>query len=179
MDLVRVSGEEWDAVALADKLLRHESLFNSTGGGVTLSGGEPLLQADFCCELLSLLKGRVHTAIETSGFASIEDFRRVAELCDFVFMDIKLADAEDHKKYTGVDNEIILKNAKWLIQSGKEHTFRTPLIPGITDSEENLEAIGKIVGDSRWEQLPYNELAPVKYKNVGREYEGARYIKKK
>ena len=177
-DLVRVSGAEWSAVSLAEKLSKHEALFNSTGGGVTVSGGEPLLQADFCCELLGLLRGRVHTAIETSGFAPFEDFKRVAELCDFVFMDIKIADAEMHKKYTGVDNEIILKNAEWLKASGIPHTFRTPLIPGITDTDENLEAIRRIVEESAWEKLPYNELAPVKYKNVGREYEAAKYIKK-
>ena len=178
-DLVRVSGVEWQAEELAKKLLRHEKLFSSTGGGVTLSGGEPLMQADFCAELLTLLKGRVHTAIETSGFAAHEDFKRICSLCDFVFMDIKLADAISHKKYTGVDNEKILKNALWLQSSGIEHTFRTPMIPGITDTEENLDAIEQIVKSSAWEKLPYNELAPVKYKNVGREYEGAKYIKTK
>lgn len=178
-DLVRVAGEEWDAEALAQKLLKYEGLFNSTGGGVTLSGGEPLLQADFCVELLKILGGRVHTAIETSGYASREDFKRVTELCDFVFMDIKLAESASHKKYTGVDNEMILGNAEWLKNSGKSHTFRTPLIPNITDTQENLADIERIVGESSWERLPYNELAPVKYKNVGREYAGAEFIKAK
>jgi pyruvate formate lyase activating enzyme len=178
-DLVRVAGEEWEAQSLAQKLLRHEQLFKSTGGGVTVSGGEPLLQADFCAHLLGLLKGRIHTAIETSGYASEDDFKRVAELCDFVFMDIKLADPKAHKTYTGVDNTLILKNAEWLKNSGKAHAFRTPLIPGITDTEENLKAIGQIVGESTWERLPYNELAPVKYKNVGREYDPEGHIKSK
>jgi pyruvate formate lyase activating enzyme len=178
-DLVRVAGEKWEAETLAKKLLRYEQLFNSTGGGVTISGGEPLLQADFCRELLELLRGRIHTAIETSGFAPSEDFSRVVELCDFVFMDIKLADPDMHKKYTGVDNAMILQNAELLKSSGKPHRFRTPLIPGITDTDENLAAIEKIVGDSAWERLPYNELAPVKYKNVGREYDPENYINKK
>ena len=71
---MRIAGMEWETEALAKKLLRYEHLFNSTGGGITISGGEPLLQADFCCELLELLRGRIHTAIETSGFASSEDF---------------------------------------------------------------------------------------------------------
>ena len=178
-DLVRIAGEEWEAEALAKKLLRYEGIFNSTGGGVTVSGGEPLLQAEFCRELLGLLRGRVHTAIETSGYASIEDFKSVVGLCDFVFMDIKLADSDGHKKYTGVDNGIILENAQWLKASGKPHTFRTPLIPNITDTPENLDAISAIVGDSSWEKLPYNELAPVKYKNVGREYTAERFINSK
>lgn len=138
------------------------------GGGITLSGGEPLLQADFCVELLSLLKGQVHTAIETSGFANADTFQKVVSLCDFVYMDVKLADAEQHKQYTGVDNKIILENAAWLKQSGIKHTFRTPLIPHITDTEENLNAIAQIVGNSPWEKLAYNPLAGAKYASVGR-----------
>ena len=141
------------------------------GGGITLSGGEPLLQADFCVELLSLLKGQVHTAIETSGFANADIFQKVISLCDFIYMDVKLADAEQHKKYTGVDNKIILQNAAWLKASGIKHTFRTPLIPDITDTEKNLNAIQAIVGDSPWEKLAYNPLAGAKYASVGRTFD--------
>lgn len=175
-DLVRIAGKEWEAEALAAKLLKHKDFFISMGGGVTLSGGEPLLQWEFCVELLEHLRPRIHIAIETSGFADPQIFKRVVELCDFVFMDIKLADPEEHRQFTGVDNGIILENAEYLKKSGIPHTFRTPLIPGITDSEKNLAAISGIVGDSKWERLAYNELAPVKYKNVGREYQGAKYI---
>lgn len=169
-NLVSIAGTEWEAETLAKKLLVHKDFFRITGGGVTLSGGEPLLQWEFCVELLSLLKGNVNTAIETSGYAKEERFKAVVELCDFVFMDIKIADCELHKKYTGVENTLILKNAEYLKNSGKPHTFRTPLIPGVTDTEENLKAIEQIVGDSRWEKLPYNNLAPAKYANVGREF---------
>jgi len=167
-NLVSAVGVEWEAEALAEKLLKHKSFFNSMGGGITLSGGEPLLQADFCVELLTLLKGQVHTAIETSGFASADTFQKVVRLCDFVYMDVKLANTEQHKAYTGVDNKIILANAAWLKQSGIKHTFRTPLIPDITDAEENLKAIEQIVGDSPWEKLAYNPLAGAKYASVGR-----------
>ena len=169
-NLVSVAGVEWEAKALADKLLTHKDFFNTMGGGITLSGGEPLLQADFCAELLTLLKGQVHTAIETSGYAKHEDFIKVIHLCDFVYMDIKLADSEAHKKYTGVDNKIILENAEYLKQSEMPHTFRTPLIPNITDTEENLKAIEQIVAGSKWERLAYNPLAPAKYKCVSREF---------
>ena len=119
---------------------------------------------------MTLLKGKIHTAIETSGYAKQEDFKKVVSLCDFVYMDIKLADSEQHKKYTGVDNGIILENAEYLKQSGTPHTFRTPLIPNVTDTEENLNAIEKIVDESPWEKLPYNTLAGAKYASVGREY---------
>ena len=79
-------------------------------------------------------------------------------------------DCEKHKTYTGVCNDRILQNAAYLKASGKPHTFRTPLIPGITDTEENLAAIRAFIGDDSWEQLPYNTLAPAKYASVGREY---------
>ena len=92
----------------------------------------------------------------------------MVSLSDFVYMDVKLADAEQHKQYTGVDNKIILENAAWLKQSGIKHTFRTPLIPHITDTEENLNAIAQIVGNSPWEKLAYNPLAGAKYASVGR-----------
>ena len=169
-DAVSLAGVSWDSDALAEKLLASRAIFDSSGGGVTLSGGEPLLQWEFAEALLRRLKGQVHTAVETSGFAPSQVFCKIVGLADFVFMDIKLADPELHKKYTGVPNGQILKNAEYLKSSGVPHCFRTPLIPGITDTEENLSAIGKITEGSKWEKLPYNRLAPAKYKSVGRAY---------
>ena len=169
-NLVSVAGEEWESEELASRLLRHKSVFDSTGGGVTLSGGEPLLQATFCEELLSHLHGKIHTAIETSGYASPESFERVTALCDLVMMDLKIANPADHQKFTGVDNAPILTNAKRLQASGKTHLFRVPLIPAITDTEENLRAIAEIAGESPVELLPYNTMAAAKYQNVGRTF---------
>ncbi len=169
-NLVDVAGVDWESEALAKRLLKRSDIYIETGGGVTLSGGEPLLQFEFCIELIKKLKGRINIAIETSGYADSEIFRKVTELCDHVYMDIKLADNDMHKKYTGAGNEKIFKNAEWLIQSGINHTFRTPLIPGITDTKENIFAIRSIIGNSPWEKLPYNTLAGAKYSSVGREY---------
>lgn len=169
-NLVSAAGVEWESAALAEKLMKHRSFFETMGGGITLSGGEPLMQGDFCAELLSLLKGKLHTAVETSGYAKSETFQRVVSLCDFVYMDLKLADEAQHKAYTGVSNKQILENAQWLKESGIPHVFRTPLIPGITDTEENLEAIAAIVGDHAWEKLAYNSLAGAKYASVGRTF---------
>ena len=168
--LVRVAGAEWESDALAAKLLRGSDLF-SDGGGVTLSGGEPLLQPDFAIALLSALRaGGVHTAIETSGYADPDTFLSVCTNADLVLMDIKLYDAEAHKRYTGVSNGSILENAAALKASGIPHVFRIPLIPGITDTAENLAAIARFVGDSRAELLSYNALAPAKYPGVGMTY---------
>ena len=168
--LIRVSGAVWESDALAEKLLRGSDLF-ADGGGVTLSGGEPLLQAEFAIALLTALRaGGVHTAIETSGYADADTFLSVCRSADLVLMDLKLYDAEAHKRYTGVSNEQILKNAAALKASGIPHVFRIPLIPAVTDTCENLAAIAAFVGDSRAELLSYNALAPAKYAGVGMVY---------
>ena len=95
---------------------------------------------------------------------------RVISLCDFVIMDLKLMDDAEHKKYTGVSNAQILANAKRLMESDIPHLFRTPLIPGITDTKENLSLISAFIGGECIELLPYNELAPAKYAAVHRTY---------
>ncbi len=169
-NLVSAVGEEWECEALAEKLLRKKELFDRSLGGVTLSGGEPLLQHEFAIELLSRLKGNVHCAIETSGYAASEIFSDVISSCDFVYMDLKLFDPVLHKKYTGVSNERILSNAELLKESSVPHTFRIPLIPGITDTDSNLERLAEFVGDHRVELLPYNKMAAAKYNSVGMEF---------
>ena len=169
-DLVSIVGAEWEAEDLAKKLLSQADFLKSVGGGVTFSGGEPLLQHEFVGEVLSLLGGKLHRAIETSGYADGAVFEKITSNCDFVYMDLKLFDREKHKKYCGVSNEKILKNAEILKKSGVEYVFRVPLIPGITDTEENQRAIAEFVGDSPVELLPYNRLASAKYKNAGKEF---------
>lgn len=165
-----VSGETVTADALAERLLGQAGLLKRLGGGVTLSGGEPLQQADFVCELADRLGGALHKAIQTSGYAAPDVYRRVIERFDYVMQDIKLADGRLHREYTGVDNSRILENIEWLKQSGKEFVFRIPLIPGITDTEENLKAISELVGDNRTELMPYNEFAGAKYRMLGMRY---------
>lgn len=169
-DLISIAGTEWESDKLAEKLLKQSDALNLLGGGITLSGGEPLLQHEFCMELLTSLKNKVHASIETSGYANNDVFSKAIKLCDFVFMDLKLFDNALHKQYTGVCNTDILKNAEALKKSGIPHTFRIPLIPGITDTNKNLEALASVIGDSHVELLPYNKLAPAKYKSVNREF---------
>lgn len=130
---------------------------------------QPVLLPEFVCALADAL-GSVHKAIQTSGFASPEIYRNVIGHFDYVMQDIKLADNEAHIRYTGVGNAQILENTRWLQESGKAFVFRVPLIPGITDTEENLQAISRIVGSCRTELLPYNPLAGAKYPMVGMEY---------
>lgn len=165
--LVSVVGTEWESDTLAARLLRAADFMQMSGGGVTISGGEPTMQCDFVCELLDKLSG-IHRAVQTCGYCSGEKFSRIVNRVELVMMDIKLVDAAAHKKYCGVDNAPILENFARLRDSGKPYIIRVPLIPDITDTEENLAAIAALVGDSEVELLPYNPFAGAKYESVGR-----------
>ena len=161
-----LSGANWEVDTLVKKLRGYEPMLHSMGGGITLSGGEPLYQPEFTAALLERLSG-MHRAIQTSGFASGSVFRQVLERVEYVMMDLKLADPKLHRKYTGVDNAPILRNLKILQESGKPHLLRTPLIPGVTDTPENLSQIAELAGDSPVELLEYNVFAPAKYAQLG------------
>ena len=163
--LVDVVGKYVDSRELAEHLMRGSDVFDLTGGGITVSGGEPLMQADFVSDLASRLN--THKLLETSGYASPEVFKKTVSCFDTVYIDIKIADREEHKKYTGVYNDAILENLRYLQENAIEHTVRVPLIPDITDTKENLSAIAKIAGNSQVELLPYNALAGAKYASVG------------
>lgn len=164
-----VAGTKVSSDELSKKILSYKDFFDISGGGVTFSGGEPLMQSDFLCEVLGKLDG-VHKAIQTSGYVKEETYKKVIDKMDYVLQDIKIADEEKHIKYTGVSNGLILKNIEYLKNSGKEFVLRVPLIPGITDTEENLCAISKIAGDSRVELLRYNVMAGAKYEMLGMKY---------
>lgn len=169
--LISICGKRYSLDELYARLTRDTDFLRESGGGITFSGGEPLMQADFLHRISTRLQqDGVHTAVETSGYSPLDVFVRATESIDLVIMDLKLADSHSHRQYTGVENDWILAAAAWLRASGKEHLFRTPLIPGITDTEENLSAIEKIVGDSPWEKLPYNTLAGAKYPMLGKIY---------
>lgn len=166
---LEIAGKKIEVQELAEELKKSAEVLGDSFGGFTFSGGEPLAQPDFLLELIDQLKD-YHLCIETSGYADSEVFKKVIEKLDLVIMDIKLADSEEHKKYTGVNNEKILNNFEILKNSGVPFIIRTPLIPEITDTKENLEAIEKIIGNSTWEKLPYNTMAGAKYKMLGMKY---------
>ena len=164
-----VAGREMTVEELADKLNSNADFLKITGGGVTISGGEPMMQSEFVCALADALPD-MHKAIQTSGYTDFKTYKKVIDKFDYIMQDIKLLDREQHKKYTGVYNDNILENIKYLKESGKEYIFRVPLIPDITDTEENLKAISELVGDSPVELLPYNNLAGAKYEMLDMEY---------
>lgn len=170
--LLRVCGEELTSEELCSKVLKNERILKKDGG-VTFSGGEPLMQSEFLCECLSSLHSRLHTAVQTSGFATKESFEKVMELADYFLFDIKIVDSTLHKKYTGVTNETIIENFSTLAKSGKDFVVRTPLIPTVTDTSDNLENIARLLrshGIKYIELLPYNKMAGGKYAMLGRSY---------
>ena len=166
---LEISGRRVETKELAEELKQSAEILGDSFGGFTFSGGEPLAQPEFLLELIEELKD-YHLCIETSGYCESEIFKETIKKIDFIIMDMKIADSELHKQYTGVYNEKILSNFEILKNSGKTYIIRTPLIPNITDTKENLEEIKKRIGDSEWEKLPYNELAGAKYKMLGMEY---------
>lgn len=165
--LVSVCGREVTVEDLTARLLKSGDFLRKSGG-VTFSGGEPLMQGEFLLAVCERLRAEgIHLAVETSGHASEALFAQALEAVDYVIMDLKLMEPALHKKYTGVDNRLILANADRLKTSGKPHIFRTPLIPGITDTEENRTAVLAFAGDSPHEFLPYNTMAGAKYPMLG------------
>ena len=166
---ITVTGRSVSAKSLAAELKKSAEPLGSSFGGFTFSGGEPLFQPEFLLELIEELSG-YNLCIETSGYAKQEIFMSVISKLDYVIMDIKLADSKLHRKYTGKDNKIILKNLDLLKNSGVSYKIRTPLIPNITDTPENLNEIKQIIGNGIWEHLPYNTLTGVKYSMLNMEY---------
>ena len=158
---------------VAEKINRQARILALNGGGVTFSGGEVLMQSDFVVAVRKLIPD-VHALIETSGFASAEVFTRLIGAMDMVIMDIKMVDAQLHKKYTGVDNAPILRNLEILKKSGKPFRIRIPLIPAVNDTLENMEATARLLEGAQHlekvELLRYNKAAGAKYSGVGMSY---------
>jgi pyruvate formate lyase activating enzyme len=168
-----ISGRRVEARELAEEILPQKAVLLAGGGGVTLSGGEPLSQPDFAAELATSLKP-LHVAVETSGYASPESFELVLESVDLVIFDIKLVDPEAHRAWTGARNEPILANLRLLIASGRRFVARVPLIPTVNDDAGTLREMAGLLVPARdrvrVELLPYNRLAGAKYPMVGRPY---------
>jgi pyruvate formate lyase activating enzyme len=170
---VRRVGKEYSAQELAELLNRQAHILKAGEGGVTFSGGEPLIQANFVAEVIDLL-GDSHVLLDTSGFGSERDFLLLLERVNLVYYDLKLIDRQAHHQYTGGDNDIILENLQRLSMSGVPFVIRVPLVPGVTDTNENLAAIARTTKDLpgmlRVDLLPYNRAAGAKYRAAGMEF---------
>jgi len=167
-------GKPMTVEQVLDEVEKDRLFYESSGGGVTLSGGEILAQWRFAVNLMEALRAKyLHIAIETTGYAPWERVEKVVDGCDLVLYDLKHMDPALHKKYTGVSNELILRNALAIAEKGKDLIFRLPLIGGINDDENNvLEAarFAKEAGVRELHLLPYHRLGESKYYKIGRDF---------
>jgi pyruvate formate lyase activating enzyme len=165
-------GQVVDSADVISELLRDRPFYEQSGGGVTFSGGEPMFQIEFLRTLLSTAKAhQLHTVVDTCGYAPVEDFRKIRPLVDLFLYDLKLIDNDAHITYTGVSNELILQNLEELAGSGSRLLIRIPLIPGVTDTDQNLKGIARFLktvpGITRVNLLPYNKLGEDKARRFG------------
>ncbi len=174
-DALKAVGEWKDIYDIVDEAIKDISFFAESGGGVTLSGGEVLVQADVASRLIDEFHAaHVHVAVETTGFASWEQAAKVLEKADLVLYDLKQMDPVKHMKFTGVSNVPILDNARRLAKNTPEKiVFRIPLIGNVNADPENMQAVGKFareLGVKRVDLLPYHTFGEVKYEKLGRKY---------
>lgn len=159
------------------KELMKDAAYFGPEGGVTLSGGEIMAQAKEAAELLKLLKEQgIGTAVDTCGLTTKSNFDMVFPYADIFLYDIKLIDREQHKTFTGVTNETILENFNYLAEkvkgTGKRIWVRTPIIPGATDTDENIRGIARFIKGKyeRWEMCAFNNLCRDKYERLYQEW---------
>lgn len=165
-------GRVMDTEAVMERVLRDRFSYDESGGGVTFSGGEPMMQVTFLKELLLRCRAEaIHAAVDTSGYASLRDLRDVAALAELFLFDLKLIDPAEHLKYTGVPNERILENLTDLCHTHQPVELRMPIIPGITDTDANLEGVARFLGTlenaPRIRLLPHHQVAMAKYARFG------------
>jgi pyruvate formate lyase activating enzyme len=169
-----VVGKEMTVKEIMKEISKDLTFYDESGGGVTFSGGEPLLQVDFLDMLLSECKRKnVHTAVDTSGYASAASFEKIKDKVDLFLYDIKIMDEKKHRKYTGVSNKLVLENFRRLAENESNIVVRFPVVPGINDDKNNISRLGEIVfsyGVKRIHLLPYHRAGIEKYRSLGKSY---------
>ena len=170
----RVYGTDKTVDEVVNRVEKDAAFYQTSGGGITVSGGEPFKQTEFCKAILKECKERcIHTAVETSGSVSEEKFLSVLPFVDVFLFDLKHMDSEVHQKLTGMSNELIHRNFDSVLKNGKEVIARMPLIPGLNDSTENIIATCNFLksrGIYSINVLPYNQLGVNKYDRIGKQY---------
>jgi glycyl-radical enzyme activating protein len=167
-------GYEMDSDKAVDLLLQDEVFYKQSQGGITISGGDPLFQHEFCRDVLTKCRDRgIHTAIETSMQSTVEILESFIGLVDLFIVDLKIFNEKEHKRYIGAGNRLIFSNFKFLVEKNQNLLVRIPLIPGITATEENLRSIARFVADNSEgmsiELINFNPLAINKYRLMGAE----------
>lgn len=167
-------GEYKSVDEIISEVMKDEAFYEESNGGVTLSGGEVLYQADFATELLRQLKAKnIHTASETTGFAKAEVFQKFIEQVDLLYFDVKHHEEAQHKAGTGVSLKPILKNLSLALEQQQNLVVRIPVIPNYNDGSENAEAFAKLFNQmniTEVELLPFHQFGEKKYASLDREY---------
>ncbi len=174
-DACQIVGREMPVSKVMAEIRKDVPFYDETGGGVTFSGGEPLMQSEFLGALLSACKQEdIHTAVDTSGSAPWNVIDALRQDVDLFLYDLKLLDDDLHLKYTGISNMRILENLRQLSRQGQKLRVRIPLIPGINDRPEALSALAEFIAGlpnrPEVELLPYHETGVEKYHRLGRDY---------
>jgi pyruvate formate lyase activating enzyme len=173
-EALHIKGEYMTPRAVLDEALKDKLFYKRTGGGVTFSGGEPVVQVDFLEETLRLCKENgLNTAIETCGYAPWENYERIAPFVDVFLFDIKSTDSAKHREYTGVPCERIMENCAKLTKIARRLIVRVPVIPEFNCDRESLTNIVRFaesIGVKEVNFLPYHRMAASKYEFLGRAY---------
>jgi pyruvate formate lyase activating enzyme len=177
-DALLLSGRWWEPEELVDLLLRDREFYDQSGGGVTLSGGEPVLQHTFGLRVLELCRAAgLRTAIETAAYCSWEHLAGLLPWLDLVMLDVKHMDDAAHRAATGVPNRLILENARRLAESGVPLIIRTPVVPGVNDTPEAIGAVAEFIHNfpnlRYYELMPFHRMAGGKYRSLGLDYPAA------
>ncbi|MBN1381202.1 MAG: glycyl-radical enzyme activating protein [Deltaproteobacteria bacterium] len=173
---LEVIGQMYTVDDLVAKALQDRVFYEKSGGGVTLSGGEPSMQADFCAALMKKLKAEgIHIALDTCGGMSWTKLGRLVDLADLVLYDLKLMDSSNHQKLTGIPLELVLENSRRIAQAGKPIWVRTPIIPGINNTEENIRQTALFIKQNlptaeRYDLLAFNKTCTSKYERLGHDW---------
>lgn len=175
MSALNFVGKERDVNEVFKEVYKDLVFYKESGGGVTVSGGEVLVNKEFTKELLrECRENYINTAIETSGFGNFEALKEIANLCDLVMFDIKNTCDSEHKKLTGVSNKLILENLEKLSKIHNNIIIRVPVIPSCNDSRENIKRVSYIANKNNIKEvhlLPYHSLGKEKYNQLQRDYE--------
>ncbi|MBS7008811.1 glycyl-radical enzyme activating protein [Anaerostipes sp.] len=169
------AGENRSVDEIMEVILKDKIYYQTSGGGVTFSGGEAASQGDFLCELAKACKEhQISSCIETCGYAAWETYKKILPYIDCFFYDLKIMDEEEHKRFTGVSNRLILDNFCRLIEAGTEVTVRIPVIPGVNNTDENINNtisfLMKNAPDCQISLLPYHRLGVAKYEKLDQKY---------
>lgn len=173
-EAISIVGRDMEVDDVIEELLKDRLFYEESGGGVTISGGEPLVQADFITKILKRLKEEgIHTAVDTCGQVPFKNFEKVMEYTDLFLYDIKIGDESKHLEYTGASNKRIIENLKRLSESGAAIKARMIMIDGVNTEDEDIEKIIDILEETDVSEiniLPYHNISNHKYRKLGKSY---------